>query len=376
MKGRLRVSILGLGVMGRRHARVFAEIPARFELVGAFDPRLDAFEAAPAVTRFGSEEEAIGEADLVVVATPIDQHAPSVRRALAAGRHVLVEKPIAARVSEAAALLDGRFTSRSAPSARRGALFVGHSERFNPVVRALTRLLRSDRALTLDFRRVGPSRGPAGDVGVLVNLGVHDFDLASYLTGSPVEVVHAVGSASVEGQGDGTGPGSDHARAGARDVPSALPERGRGLDGTSPALPERGRRLEDVAHVVFVTASGAIGHIHVDRTSPRKQRTIELKTPAWTYEGDLVAHKLVRTFRATGKRSDVPLVLEEPLVAQAHALAAALETRRPAKGAREIASGEDGLRALVLAACAVQTLHRADPRRAKEANDSPSAKAT
>ena len=272
---------------------MFSGLRDRFEFAGAYDVRDDA-AAPPDTSRLRSEEEAIALADLVIVATPAAEHASTVARALAAGRHVLAEKPLCPSASEAMALaaLSTRGTAR---------LFVGHSERFNPVVRALARLALREPALAIDLLRVGPSR--ATDCGVLVNLGVHDFDLAAYVGRAPVTVRAAIGG---------------------------------GLSG--------GAAL-DVAHVLFTTARGAVGHLHVDRTAPSKARSISLATPRWVYEGDLLSHRLARTARATGAKSHVPLVLDEPLAAQALAVADALDGRR----VLEIATGDDGACAVALA---------------------------
>jgi predicted dehydrogenase len=274
--------------MGVRHARVFAALGDRFEIAGAYDVRDDALVPAYA-PRLRSEDEAIARAEVVIVATPTGAHAGAVGRALAAGRHVLVEKPLCATAAEAKSL--------AALSARGAArLFVGHSERFNPVVRVLVRLLRDDPALAIDLLRVGPSRPAEG--GVLVNLGVHDLDLAAYLGKGPLTLRATLG----------------------------------GLG-------------EDLAHVLFTTAGGAVGHLHVDRAAPAKRRSIALTTARWHYEGDLLAHRLARTARRTGVRADVPLPLDEPLAAQALALADALD----GVGAREIATGDDGAYAVALA---------------------------
>jgi predicted dehydrogenase len=165
--------------------------------------------------------------------------------------------------------------------------------------------VRRDPALTIELTRVGPS-GACG-VGVLLNLGVHDFDLAAYLGGGDVSLRDAPG-------------------------PSAL----------------RGARVprEDLAHVLFQTAAGATGSIYVDRTASTRRRTIRLATARWIYEGDLLAHRLTRS--AGGRCAEVPLVREEPLAAQAVALADALDAG-PAARAREIAGGTDGARAVALA---------------------------
>jgi predicted dehydrogenase len=289
------VSLVGLGAMGQRHARVLRDLESRFEIVGAYDPRAEA-PTPPGAVRLASEAEALGRAEVVLVATPIESHAGIVARGLAAGRHVFVEKPVCASAGEArAASAAARFGAR---------LFVGHSERFNPVVRTLARLVRDETVLSIDLRRVGPSRPCAS--GVLVNLGVHDFDLAAYLGGGELTLRGAVGL------------------------------------GAGSLGPAQG---PDAAHVLFSTAGGATGHLYVDRTAPVRERAIELATARWVYRGDLLAHRLVRTARSGAARADVPLPLEEPLAAQAAALADALDGATP----REIAVGDDGVRALDLA---------------------------
>jgi UDP-N-acetylglucosamine 3-dehydrogenase len=286
------VALVGLGAMGRRHARVLCSLPERFEVVGVYDERADR-RSGPGLVALGSEAEAIALADVLVVATPNAAHAATATRALAAGRHVLVEKPLCAIAAEARAL-----EGLSRGPAR---LFVGHSERFNPVIRALGRLVRSEPVVAIDLLRVGPTR-PTG-CGVLVNLGVHDLDLAAYLGGGEMTLRGAAG-ASVSDE-----PG------------------------------------EDLAHVLLTTASGAAAHVYVDRTFPERRRWITLTTAAWTYEGDLLACRLVRTARDTGIRTEVPLPLGEPLVAQAVALADALD----GVPSREIATAADGMRAVILA---------------------------
>jgi UDP-N-acetylglucosamine 3-dehydrogenase len=261
------VALVGLGAMGRRHARVLCSLPERFEVVGVYDERADR-RSGPGLVALGSESEAIARADVLVVATPNAAHAATATHALAAGRHVLVEKPLCAIAAEARAL--------EALSRGPARLFVGHSERFNPVIRGC---------------------------GVLVNLGVHDLDLAAYLGGGEMALRGAAG-ASVSDE-----PG------------------------------------EDLAHVLLTTSSGAVAHIYVDRTFPERRRWITLTTAGWTYEGDLLACRLVRTARDTGVRTEVPLPLGEPLVAQAVALADALD----GVPSREIATAADGMRAVVLA---------------------------
>ena len=274
--------------MGSCHARVLRALEARYEIVGGYDPRPEA-QTPDGVARLASDEEAMVRADVVVIATPVETHARLAARALAQGKHVLVEKPICATAAEADALVGAARSN--------GRLFVGHSERFNPVVRALARLVGPNEILRIELRRVGRSRPGSGRA--LVNLGVHDLDLAAYLGGGEIALRGAVGSA---GEHEG----------------------------------------EDFADVLFSTARGAVGHAHVDGSSSFRARSLVLTTARWVYQGDLLDHRLVRSARASSGMIDVPLPLEEPLLAQACALADALDGR----GSRELATGADGARAL------------------------------
>ncbi len=185
-------------------------------------------------------------------------------------------------------------------------------------MRALARLLRDDPPLAIDLRRVGPAR-PA-EVGALLNMAVHDFDLATYLTGADIRIRSAVL---------------------------------RSMSGSD---------VEDLAHVLFTTDTGAAGHLYVDRTQVTKSRALTWTTPRWIYEGDLLGHRLWRTLRPAGERSEVPLPTEEPLLAQAVALADVLDGRT----SRELATAQDGARAVALAEASVRLA--AIPSREEGAN--------
>ena len=288
-----RVSILGLGAMGTVHARAIATrgVPG-LTLAGFFDPdpeRVPPF-AVPegeGVRRFPSEEEAIAAADVVVVSSPIAAHAAGATRALERGRDVLVEKPLAATPGAAAALID-------AARAAGCRLFVGHSERFNPVVRALARLVAPTAITSLSFRRVGSVR--TADA-LLVNLGVHDLDLASYLTRSPL-----------------------------------MPRTARGDDAT--------------VDIVLSAARGCRVAAHLSRTGER-ERTVVLETRDRVWRGDLARFALAVTSRRTGEARKVALDVDtEPVVLQARALARALDgSLEP-----ELATGRDAARAVHAAA--------------------------
>jgi UDP-N-acetylglucosamine 3-dehydrogenase len=197
----MRVAVIGLGAMGRHHARCYTEIPG-VTLAAAADPDPTAMEAAIRLgaRAYGSAEDLLRseELDAVSVCAPTRQHREIALRCLEAGLHVLVEKPIAATVEDAEDIL--RAAERSGR-----VLMVGHIERFNPAVRALRRLIAEGRLgtlLQLHFQRLGLRPRAAPDVPVVVDLGVHDLDLAACLCGAPLEDITALGGRAALGVPD------------------------------------------------------------------------------------------------------------------------------------------------------------------------------
>jgi len=285
-----RVSVLGAGVMGRLHARVFAQMSGPFSLVGVYDPDgASAREVARtwSIPAYDDESAAIDAADLVVIASPVEAHAGAARRALARGRHLLVEKPLCATAADAFAL--ARATGRTQH------LFVGHSERFNPVIRALRGLLRPSELATLRLRRASVGEGNRRERSPVLSLGVHDLDLVAYLTESAVAL---------------------------RDVVR--------LDGSR-------------ADLVLAAASGPVAWVHVDGRAALPERSIEIETSGATYRGDLLRKTLTVLPRDGRPPLECPVLDEEPLVAQATAIGQAL-----AGGEVAVARGLDGARALAL----------------------------
>jgi predicted dehydrogenase len=185
----LRGALLGLGMIGRHHARLLQTTP-QVAFAGAVDPGGDRFGvvADPGLV-FGSIAEllAAGPVDFAIVAVPTEEHLPAVRELAAAGVHVLVEKPLAATAAEALELL---------ASVRDAGLHgaVGHVERFNPALLALReRVGRGDLGQTflIATERIGPFPDRIRDVGVVKDLATHDLDLVRWLGGSPVQRVAA-----------------------------------------------------------------------------------------------------------------------------------------------------------------------------------------
>lgn len=196
----MRVAVLGFGRMGRHHARCYAEIPGA-ALAAAADPDPAAREAAARLgaRAYDSVDDLLGHErlDAVSVCAPTARHREIAVRCLDAGLHVLVEKPIASTLEDAEDIV------RAAERAGR-VLMVGHVERFNPAVRALQRLIagRLGTLLQLHFQRLGLRPRAEPDVPVVVDIGVHDLDLAAFLCGAPLEGVAALGGRAALGVPD------------------------------------------------------------------------------------------------------------------------------------------------------------------------------
>lgn len=186
----LRAGVIGLGMMGRNHVRVWDESIEGVELVAVADPDGDAVTRAGAGRRARGYEDAermLAEErlDLVSIVAPTSLHLSVTLAALSAGTNVLVEKPIAATREEAMTMIE-------AASAAGRMLTVGHIERFNPAIRELHRRLQADelgRIFQVSATRLGPFPARIRDVGVIVDLAPHDIDVMRYLIGSePVRI--------------------------------------------------------------------------------------------------------------------------------------------------------------------------------------------
>ncbi|HUK12136.1 MAG TPA: Gfo/Idh/MocA family oxidoreductase [Thermoanaerobaculaceae bacterium] len=183
----LSVAVIGAGHLGRHHVRLACTLPG-WRCVGAFDTdraKLEAICAEFGAAPLGSAGEAIERAEAVVVATPTVSHREVAGLAIAAGRHVLVEKPIAATVAEAEELV-------ALARRHRVTLGVGHVEFFNPAVQAV--LARQPRPRYLEAQRLSPFTRRSLDIDVVLDLMVHDLQLAQAVNGgSAIDEVRAVG---------------------------------------------------------------------------------------------------------------------------------------------------------------------------------------
>ena len=183
---KIRVAVVGAGEFGSNHARVYREL-ADIELVGVFDidrPRAQEAAREFRTHAFASLDELHGRADAASVAVPTAQHAEVGCKLMQMGLDVLVEKPIAADLAQADALL------RAAQEYER-VLQVGHVERFNPAVLAVEPILNNP--LFFEVHRLGVFTPRSLDVDVIYDLMIHDLDILLALVRQPVTEVKAVG---------------------------------------------------------------------------------------------------------------------------------------------------------------------------------------
>jgi UDP-N-acetylglucosamine 3-dehydrogenase len=247
--GSLRVGVIGVGVMGSNHARVLAELPG-VKLVGVADPDRKCCDQVARSLGCASLRDAADlirrGVDAVTIAAPTHLHREIAIDCAARGIHVMVEKPIASTIEESRAIV--------AAARRAGVtLMVGHVERFNPAVQSIKRAIKDQDILSIAITRVGPFPPRMSNVGVVIDLAVHDIDLIRWFTDSEIVEIQ--------------------------------PQ-------TSSAVAER----EDIALLQFRTASGVLAHINTNWLTPFKARTIHIATRDKYLIGDLLTLQVTECF--------------------------------------------------------------------------------
>ncbi len=180
------LGVAGVGAIGRNHARVLAGLPG-VRLAGIYD--VDSVRAAELAAEHGTRaasslEELASWTDAVTVATPTVFHFAAGKILLEAGKHVLIEKPITDNTEQALELA-------ALAKSKNLVLQVGHIERFNPVMSLLEQRLTNPRFL--EAHRLSPFPNRSIDIGVVLDLMIHDIEIVLNLVRSPVESVDAVG---------------------------------------------------------------------------------------------------------------------------------------------------------------------------------------
>jgi UDP-N-acetylglucosamine 3-dehydrogenase len=297
----LRVGVVGVGVMGSNHARVLASLGG-VQLVGVADP--DRGQAQFVANALGTTAVESVDAllalglDAVTIAAPTHLHHDIALACIKRGVHVLVEKPIASNPEE------GRSIVRAARRAG-VTLMVGHVERFNPAVETIKDAIRGEDILSISITRVGPFPPRMSNVGVVIDLAVHDIDLIRWFTDSEIEDVQPL---------------------------------------TASAVAER----EDIALLQFRTASGVLAQINTNWLTPFKARTVVVATREKYISGDLLTRQVTECFgfQPDGSYSmrHLSVGYTEPLRSELLAFFTAVRG-----GDAAVVSGEEGVASLEIA---------------------------
>ena len=297
----LRVGVIGAGVMGTNHARVLAGLPG-VTLVGITDPlaahRTRAEQMLDCKTYATVEELLDVGIDAVTIAAPTHLHRDVSLACINRKIHVLVEKPIASSVEEGHEIVNAAKKAGVT-------LMVGHVERFNPAVAAIKQAIKGEEMLSIAITRVGPFPPRMSNVGVVIDLAVHDIDLIRWFTESDIVDVQP-------------------------QLASAVAER------------------EDIALLQFRTASGVLAHINTNWLTPFKARNVTVATRGKYVQGDLLTRQVTECFgfQRDGSYSMRHLSVghDEPLRAE---LLAFLDAVR--SGNAPAVTGEEGVASLEIA---------------------------
>ncbi len=226
---RLRVAVLGGGSLGKEHVRIYAQLAAagRLEFAGLYDVLPDTARKLAEkykVQQFKSVAEAASASDALSIVTPTTTHFELAQALLAQGKHVLVEKPMTDNGAQAAELVELAQKNDCV-------LQVGHVERFNPVFNYLETVATEPRFI--ETHRLSPYPARSTDIGVVLDLMIHDLDVVLAFVKSPVINVDAVGI---------------------------------------PVL----SNSEDIANARLRFANGCVANVTVSRVSPEKMRKIRV----------------------------------------------------------------------------------------------------
>jgi predicted dehydrogenase len=303
-----RAGVIGVGHLGQHHARLYASLPGA-QLVGVTDQSVE--RARTVADRYGvrvfqTAEEMLAHVDVVSVAVPTSGHYAVAKVCLRAGKHVLVEKPIAVMPGEAQELVQ--------LAKQRGCcLQVGHSERFNPVMGLMRPYI--GRPVFIECHRLSSFSERGTDVDVVLDLMIHDLDLVLSLNPGPVEEVRAAGVAVL-----------------------------------SPAI--------DIANARIQFQSGCVANLTSSRVSTNKMRRLRLfqrdnylAIDFQTRQGLICRRNTKEGERPTVEVEQLQGGDEEPLKLQLESFLHAAST-----GTKPVVSGEDGAAAVEVAHQVLQAI--------------------
>ena len=308
---KIRAAVIGVGYLGRFHAQKYAQPPA-CEFVAVVDGREEVRKTVAAevsAQAVADYRELLGKVDAVSVVTPTPAHFEIADAFLAAGAHVLVEKPITETPDAGEALI--------ATAAKHGKILqVGHLERFNAAVLAAEPHLREPRFM--ECVRLAPYKERGTDVNVVLDLMIHDIDLVQSLAASEIVSIDAIGTPVFSGEID------------IANAASAVRQRLRGQYHGEPRPLKTERKLrifEDAAYI-----------------------SLDLQQKILT---------LIRKRDGVPQPGQLPVSIEEANLEQGDALKSEIESFLDCirNNKRPIVSGEDGLRALETAIRITEQVH-------------------
>lgn len=302
-ENKLKCGVAGVGYLGQHHARIYSELE-NVELAGIFETNTE--RAAEISQKFGcpvfSTLEELGAAcDAVSIVVPTDKHHAVALPLLEAGCHLLIEKPICQSLEEAADILE---------KAKEANLLVqvGHIEHFNPVMSFLEEAVSAPKFITAD--RLAPFQPRGTEVGVTLDLMIHDIGIVLQLVKSPVKMVQSVG-----------------------------------VSALSPT--------EDIANARIEFENGCVANLNTSRVSSKKLREIRVFQPSGYLSLDFMnqAGHVVKIDGGEMKTSEVPIEKGEALKLELASFVESVNQRKQPK-----VGGELGKTALELAITITQQI--------------------
>ena len=294
----INVGVVGVGYLGSLHARVYSQLK-NVNLVCVCDidkKRAKKIARKHRVWYFPDYTTLFGKVDAVSIVVPTNMHYKISKEFLEKGIHVLVEKPITNKVEEAQELVD-------IAKSKNLILQVGHIERFNPVVRAVEPFIKTPKFI--ECHRTGPwgKKSRVKDVGVVLDIMIHDIDIILSLTKSEVKSIEAVGVSTI-----------------------------------SP--------YEDTANVRLEFKNGAIADIIASRVTKEEVRKIKIYQEDSYITLDYLHHDafLVKKKKNRIKKKKIRIIKKEPLMEELKSFTSCIRNN-----SKPIVSGEEGKRALRVA---------------------------
>lgn len=265
VESKIRCGVIGTGYLGQHHARIYAALEET-ELVGiveADDARADEMCDLYGCERFESAEALAKECDAVSVVVPTDKHCAVAVPLLKGGCHLLIEKPLCTSLAEAEEIL-------AAAKANGCIVQVGHIEHYNPVMGYLENAVTQPQFLTAD--RLAPFNPRGTEVGVVLDLMIHDIGVILALVRSPIQQIDAVGVNVLSNS-------------------------------------------EDIANARITFENGCVANINTSRVSQKKVREIRVFQPANYLSLDFMNQSghFLRKEGAELVREEIPIEKDEPL---------------------------------------------------------------